>query len=1017
MGVGEDLMKPASPPAAHPRLGSTAAVVSALDRLGSAANAAGKGWQPMLWRHVDETGEERPLAGLRNLDFARGEPLTIRTRLQIPEILAGVPTAGDALSLVITSLYPLSVTIDGRELLHEPTPTVATGPAQIEFTDRLAPGWSAEMEVRVRPYAGHGGTDGGWLEFNFSTIGVQQRFDRLDLAWAQIALADEIASSNEERALVADAAAEVPDNPLDCSPEELATALDAIGATLEPLSAKVADIDVHIVGHTHLDLAWLWTWEDTVEVIKRDARTVLRMMDDYPEMTFTFSQPPAYEVIRLHEPELFAQIVEHVGTGRWEPATMQWVEGDTNIVSGESLATQLRLGVRYTREHLKRQPVVFHAPDTFGHSANMPQLVAQAGGRIYYHQRANPGTPGGRRWPAYWWEGIDGTRILACSTDSHGESLTAGAVARAAIEALRAGLPAGLLIVGVGDHGGGPTRRGYDTLRALHGEPAMPHMRCSTLEAYADAVIASGADLPVHVGESATVFEGCYTTHLDVKQANREGERLIDAAQALLALAGLAKDTDLEAVVADHAFHQFHDILDGSAIAEAYVKTRLDHERLVEITGRAIDDSIARLAAGAQPGAICVANQHGHDVTDAVSVPYDGPAGVVRLSDRAGQQVIGQRIDGVLTFVARVPGYRVATFVVADSADVLANADIGGLGAVERASDGRQNWLVETKHLSAVVDGASGTITSLVDKRSGIELVGFGVPKTWEYGGAVRTDLALNVFQVLEERAHLMTSWHIAEVQTETSLLSSATTELMENGPVRSVLRVTHRFRSSTIVEDITFYRDLPRIDLAIQLDWQEEARDGLGTPNLKLSFASGVDVSDAWFSVPFGAVRRPANGQEVPALSWVATKGATAGIALFNDSNHGHDVLGGRARVTLIRTASDPDPRSDRGRFALRIGLLPFSGDWRAAEIPRAGRVFDRPLIARVLASETKRSVTSNLAHWRPTISSSGDVSVSLRRQEGGVAILLAETSGAGAVVTIAGIPEFDVRLAGRPN
>jgi alpha-mannosidase len=750
----------------------------------------------------------------------------------------------------------------------------------------------------------------------------------------------------------------------------------------------------------------LWTWDDTREVIKRDVRSVLAIMDDYPEVTFTQSQAAGYEMIRTEEPGLFRKIVERIHEGRWEPATAQWVEGDTNLASGEAMASQLLEGVSFSREHLGITPRVLLAPDTFGHSANMPQLVTDSGVRVYYHMRCNPGGRGGDMWPAYWWEGLDGTRVLACSTKSYNSQLTAGSIARAAVDGLRAGLSTSLLLVGVGDHGGGPTRRGYDTLRSVGMAPGMPSARCSTIVAYAEEVVSSGVRIPVHRGESPTIFEGCYTTHVDVKWMNRDGENRLVTAETLAALAGLPRLNELTEAWRDLCFHQFHDILDGSGIPEIYVETRADHARLVETTESVIDRALSLLTADTTEGTITVVNPHGNDCADIVAVPAPTIAHSV-LVDEAGESTSGQIAGNKLYFLARTPAFGVARYRIeaADGSESTAGPTVTPEGGT--AEDPRYLRL-ETPHFRASIRADCGIITSLIDKRVDRELVAFGMRRPSDYDDPARPDLGLNVFQIVDERPHFMSAWQFQEVYAEHTLIDGATTELVEEGPVRCVVRVRHEFRASRITEDIIFYRDLPRIDFVARVDWQESGSHEHGIPNLKVAFTPDLDTCNPWFEIPYGAVSRRSNGQQVPALRWVDIGGADYGVAVLNDSTYAHDVLGSRVRLTLIRTAYSPDPRSDQGEHTFRFSLVPHVGDWREAAVPHLAAAFNQPLIARI-ADEPASPFTRD-TRWQPELAAKGGVvtaALRVARNGKGTLVRLAEVSGRATQVTLGGIPD----------
>lgn len=996
-------------------ISGSSVVAAALTRLRAAADDVARGWLP-AWRWCQESGSEVPIDSLHDVDLEPGSRQVLRARLEIPEQLHGVPLAGQPLTLRADGIFPIRVSIDGTALIDEGLPMVAAGPALLEALPRVHPGDNGELTLEIiRPASqGEGPAWWNWIGVQLSSPGLNQRFEQLDLAWARLRLATELASSEADQAALAAAAAVVPEQPLTLTEAELSAALEQVTTALAPLADRAAAIDAHVIGHCHIDLAWLWTWEETQAVITRDIRSVLDLMRDYPEMTFTHSQPAGYEVIRAEEPELFAQITEHIRTGRWEAATAQWVEGDTNLASGEAMASQLLEGVAYSREHLGVSPQVFLAPDTFGHAGNLPQLIADAGVRVYYHHRGNPGGRHGR-WPAYWWEGIDGTRVLATSTLTYNGELTAGAIAEATIDAIRAGLSSALLFVGVGDHGGGPTRQGLDRLRQLGSAPGLPRSACSTLARYADAVLASGAQLPVHRGESPTIFEGCYTTHADAKKTNRDGENRLVTAETLAALADLPRDPELTATWRDLCFHQFHDILPGSAIPEVYQLTEQDHRRLVETTDRVVDQALEVLHAGA--GGILVTNPLGHDRTDVVSTTWpdlaDGTE-TVTLIDCQGRRIAGQVSDGAVLFVATVPAFGTQRYALrvtpAPASNDLAVQPEGGTRTHpgDAVVDENRYWRVQTPHFSAAVRQDSGIITSFVDKRVDRELVAWGMQRMSDYIDAARPDLGLNVFQLVEERPHPLSSWEYTEVHAEHSWVDGASVELVEAGPVRIVLRVRHAVRASTVTEDIIFYRDLARVDFVARVDWQEPTGPEHGVPNLKVSFATDLDECQPWFEIPYGATARRSNGQQVPALRWSDIGGSSYGVALVNDAVYGHDVLGTRQRLTLLRTASEPDPRSDQGEYTFAFSLVPHVGDWRRAGIPHLAAAANQPLIGRAVRGQDGAAVPAARS-WQPRAEyADGVVQLALRRSRDGTGtvVRLSESAGVRTPVRLTGLP-----------
>ena len=303
----------------------------------------------------------------------------------------------------------------------------------------------------------------------------------------------------------------------------------------------------------------------------------------------------------------------------------------------------------------------------------------------------------------------------------------------------------------------------------------------------------------------------------------------------------------------------------------------------------------------------------------------------------------------------------------------------------------------ETESFKVRIHRPSGAIVSLLDKRVGRQLVGFGTRRGSDYLDTARFDLALNVHQLLEERIHPMSAWHLDEVISESSLLDGAVTEVVETGPVRSVVKVERAFRNSRIEQLIVLYNQLPRIDFETVLDWQEPSGPETGIPNLKVAFNARLPETEAWYESPSGAARRPADGQEVPALRWADVGGSEYGLALLNDRRHGHDALGGRLRLTLVRSAFDPDPASDFGTHRLRYSLVPHPGDWREAGIPRQAAEFNQPLLPH-LPSARPGSTSRQRQSWRPRLAGSPNVQLAALKpaQNGrGVVLRLQETFG----------------------
>jgi len=1006
--------------------GLTDEVQAALRRLRHHADAVEGGWIPTAW-HLVDSGDELTMREqdsqhgrvgvFEHLPIRPGKTVQVATRIDLPAEIQGVSIAGEPVWMIGDGTYPMGVAVDGRAIFGDEIPVVASGPALIPLLDAATVGDNGELRLDI-DFADAAAAGNGPhlnLSIRLSTPGLVRRHELVDGSYARLLLAANLAVTEDEQAAVAEAARLVPEDVAGCGPAELEQLAADLQVALAPVAPRLEDYTVHCIAHSHIDLAWLWRWRDTREVIKRDMRSVLALMDEYKDFHFTHSQPAGYALIEAEEPELFAAIKEHIAEGRWEPATLQWVEGDTNMASGPAQARQVLEGVTYAREHLGAQPEVFLAPDTFGHAGNMPQLVSSGGGRFYYHHRGNPGIDnGGRQWPAYWWEGDDGSRVLAVSTPVYLGVLTAGRIARDVLDLGHAtGLRDVCYFFGAGDHGGGPTRQSFERLIALQDQPGLPRIMPSTVGAYARAVVSSGAELPIHRGESMTVFEGCYTSHADTKRFNRDGENLLTAGETLSAVAGTGSSGEWTGPWREVLFNQFHDILDGSAIHEAYAdeaeamaEVFAEGARLQAVAVRALARALAPAAAWV------VANPLATERRDVIEVT-DAPGGALVAVTSDGTRHPAQRgADGTVRFVATVPalgvlGFRLQQATAADGEE----ADTIRVGTSKGGSFPGASFLtVDTPAFYAQIRTDCGVITTLWDKRAMREVVGYGTAR-----GAgveqVRPDLGLGVLQVLHEYPHEMTSWVIDDVYEEHSLIRGAEAKVVEAGPVRVVVETVHRYRRSTLTSRLVFYRELERIDLEVTSDWQEPGGPEVGVPGVVASFGARLDRPEAWYETPFAAARRPADGLVVPALRWADLGDDNYGVAVLNDGKYGHDALGSRVRVHLVRGSYEPDPVPEIGRVdRTRLAIYPHAGSWRHAGVVAAAAGFNHPLVAvRAVTEPAAGDQSETRAIFRPTLVSPGTAAIAAirhARDNSGRVVLLYETAGEATGVTLGGLP-----------
>lgn len=401
----------------------------------------------------------------------------------------------------------------------------------------------------------------------------------------------------------------------------------SVEAALALLACEAKNYRVRLAGHAHIDMNWMWSWPETVSITCDTFSTVLDLLDEFPAFHFTQSQASVYAIVAEHRPDLLRRIEAKVREGRWEVAASHWVEGDKNLAGGESLARHLL----YTRRYLDAilpgaipggTVDIDWSPDTFGHAATVPTYLLRGGVKYLYLHR--PGTWQQPVPEAFWWEAPDGSRVLVRNDQRHGYNGTVdpGSVLSAVRDmAESTGAHESMLVYGVGDHGGGPTRR--DILFGLEMQtwPVFPAVVFDTAAAFFKSLEAAGASLPVLRGELNPEFAGCYTSQSLVKRSVRLGEARLTDAEAACALVAATGGPDYPARRFEEAwrkilFLHFHDILPGSCVHDARTFAHGLFQEAVAIAASAETYALRNLA-----GRVATADLPGADVPAPEALP------------------------------------------------------------------------------------------------------------------------------------------------------------------------------------------------------------------------------------------------------------------------------------------------------------------------------------------------------------------------------------------------------------
>jgi alpha-mannosidase len=681
-----------------------------------------------------------------------------------------------------------------------------------------------------------------------------------------------------------------------------------------------------LTGHAHIDLAWLWPLEETRRKGNRTFATMLALMQRHPEFRFNQSTAQLYAFLEEDDPALFARVKERVAAGQWEPVGAMWVEPDTNMPTGESFVRQLLYGQRYFERTFGRRHTVCWLPDCFGFSPALPQLLRLAGVDSFFTIKVNWNETNTIPHDLFWWEGLDGSRVLAHTFDNPVGGYNAEIGAKAIVETWRNYRGKhrhreSLLAFGFGDGGGGPTEEMLARQRQFADFPVVPALRPVAIAdwfAAAHAAVGGDPDLPVWVGEIyLELHRGTLTTQGRTKYLHRRAERALITAETVSSMATLLGEPfapSLEEPWRLILRNEFHDILPGSSVREVYERAEAELGAVVAEGERVAADRLAAIAArlvppGDRPG-VLVVNPDLSPRPLRLASPERLPG--------------GQAVEGgsVLAGGDPVPGLTAAV--------VLDAAPPPGLTATDRS--------LENACLRVALQD-DGTLASVFDKRAGREALAGRGNQIWAY----------------VDKPRAWDAWDIDEsYPRQGEEITAGSIEIAEAGPHRAALRIRRRFRDSEIVQHLRLWANSPRLEFATEVDWHDRRI------LLKARFPLAIRSDFATFECAHGVIRRSTHRN----TSWDAARFEVAahrfadlsepgyGVALLNDGKYGHHALGNELGLSLLRAPVYPDPLADEGRQSFTYALLPHAGDWLAGGVLAEAEDLNRPLLARPVSA-----------------------------------------------------------------
>ena len=699
---------------------------------------------------------------------------------------------------------------------------------------------------------------------------------------------------------------------------------------------------IDCVGHTHIDVAWLWTLAVTRDKSVRSFSTVLELMKRYPEYLFMSSQPQLYKFVKDTAPDIYDQIKQRVAEGRWEAEGSMWLEPDCNLSSGEALIRQIIHGKQFFRREFGVDNEILWLPDVFGYSAALPQIMKKSNIRYFMTTKISWNEYNKIPYDSFYWKGIDGTKILThfittrdyesarfssrtsevfyspFSTTYVGyinPSQMKGAWQRYQQKQLNDEV---LVCYGHGDGGGGPTEEMLEAQRRLaYGLPGCPKTRQFTAREFFHNLEKNldGKKVPVWTGELYLEYHrGTYTSMARNKKYNRRSEfALTNLENDSLIAEKLCAVNYPKQELHDHwevlLRNQFHDILPGSSIYEVYEDSKKEYEKLLSFAAEEDLSRLKKIADGV--GKTLVFNRNGQALSALVEVDENEPI--------ENKQIIGN--GKALAWAENVPakGYTVLKNTLPD------------LGRVSVSCD-----KVETP-FAILSFNSAGQISSWYDKTASRELLQKG--KTG------------NVLMTYEDKPHRFDNWNIFDYYKQKQWPVDQLTEIKvgENGLFRSSLELKWQYQDSVIEETIYFYSFSPRVDFNFRTDWKEDQI------LLKALFPVAINSSEATFEIQYGNVKRSTAVNtswdeakfEVCYHKWMDISEGGYGVSFLNDCKYGVGIEENEVGLSLLKCGMDPNPYADREYHEATYSVMPHRDGWQQADTVQQAYLLNNPLIA----------------------------------------------------------------------
>ncbi len=670
---------------------------------------------------------------------------------------------------------------------------------------------------------------------------------------------------------------------------------------------------LHVLAHSHIDTAWLWSFRDTIHKVGRTLSKIIKQLEHYPEPVYVFSSALYLEWLKKKYPMLYERVIKYVNENRIIMVGGMWVESDTIITPSESLVRQFIYGQRSFIKHVGYKSWIGWLPDSFGYSANLPQILREAGIKLFIMHKTEWNKYNKIPYHTFRWKGIDGSEVLThVLIGTYSQECNASSLLNVWKKYHEKHIiPRLLYTYGYGDGGGGPTDEMYKRLSFYGYEtPLTPSIIHGGLDEFYEELVKHYNELPVWYNELyVELHRGTYTTNTCIKKLVWYTDYMLRLLEQTEVWASLRKGKfdrerweKINDMWKDYLISCFHDILPGTAVREVYDEICEMLADIITKARRMINENLESLTGDIK--GIIVYNPIQYPRREVVEVDINGEKKLFKIE---------------------IPGF---SYKVIPLYKLQRQSSDHVISVIEK----QDTIIIENKYFIIKINKSDGSIKSIYDKEEKREVL----------------EKPSNILTVHEDIPHAWDAWDIDEYTIKRyKVLNAESVEIIEHNPLRVVVRNTYQLRRSKIIVDIIVYNDSRRIDFHVKTRFRERRK------LLKTWFYPQLNSYEAYFDTPYGVVKRSAHKNtsweqakfEVPMLSWMSIEEEGYGFAVLSPVKHGVSIEFNSIGLSLLRTPIYPDPLSDSDEIEFMYSIMPYRGTWISAGVYIEAKRIQNPL------------------------------------------------------------------------